>query len=39
MCQFKAKDSELKPYPLSLGNFSKDLTLNNMKNRIKRNFC
>ena len=29
--QFKAKDSELKPYLLCLGNISKDFTLNNMK--------
>ena len=29
--QFKAKDSEIKPYPLCLGNISKDFTLDNMK--------
>ena len=31
MCHFKAKDSEIKPYPLSLGNISKDFAINNMK--------
>ena len=31
ICQFKTKDPEPKPYPLYLGNFSKDFTLNNMK--------
>ena len=31
MYKFKAKDSEMKPYPLCLGNISKDFTLNNMK--------
>ena len=37
ICQFKAKHSEIKPYPLCLGNISKDFTLDNMKkNRIKR---
>ena len=29
--QFKAKNSEIKPYPLCLGNISKDFTPNNMK--------
>ena len=29
--QFKAKNSESKPYPLRLGNISKDFTANNMK--------
>ena len=29
--QFKAKDSEIKPYPLGLGNISKTFTLDNMK--------
>ena len=29
--QFKAKHSERKPYPLFLGNFLKDLTIDNMK--------
>ena len=29
--QFKAKDSEIKDYPLCLGNISKDFTINNMK--------
>ena len=31
MYQLKPKDSEMKPYPLSLGNISKDFTINNMK--------
>ena len=35
--QFKAKTSEIKDYALSLGNVSKDFTINNMnKSRIKR---
>ena len=29
--QFKAKDSEIKLYPLFLGNISKDFTINNVK--------
>ena len=29
--QFKAKDSEIKPYPLCLGNISKYFTANNTK--------
>ena len=29
--QFKSKDSDRKPYPLCLGNISKELTVNNMK--------
>lgn len=29
--QFKAKGSERKPYPLRLGNISKDFTVDNMK--------
>ena len=29
--QLKAKDLETKPYPLCLGNISKDFTHNNMK--------
>ena len=42
--QFQAKDSEIKKYPLCLGNISKDFTAKNTKkNRIKwiclRNFC
>ena len=42
--RFKGKKSEIKPYPLSLGNISKNFTANNMrKNRIKwiclRFFC
>ena len=37
MYQFKAKVSEIKPYPFCIGNISKIFTLNNMKkNRIKR---
>ena len=44
MYKFKSKDSEIKPHSLSLGNISKDFTINTMKrNRIKRNckksFC
>ena len=31
--QFKAKESEIKPYPLCLGNISKDFTVDNMKNK------
>ena len=34
--QFKAKNSEIKDYALFLGNISKDFTINNKKNRIKR---
>ena len=30
-CQFKAKDSEIKPYPLCLGKISKNFAINNMK--------
>ena len=43
--QFKAKDSEIKRYPLCLGNISGDFSANNMKkkNKIKwvfvRFFC
>ena len=41
--QFKAKSSEIKDYALYLGNISKDFTINNMTNRIKRSckffFC
>ena len=32
--KFKAKDSEIKDYALSLGNTSKEFTINNIKNRI-----
>ena len=35
--QFKAKDSEIKVYALCLGNSSKYLTINNIKNKFKRN--
>ena len=34
--QFNAKNSEIKDYALCLGNVSKDFTINNIKNRIKR---
>ena len=30
--KFKAKDSEMTTYPLSLGNISKDWSIDNMKN-------
>ena len=33
MYQFKAKDSEIKKYPLCLGSVSKDFTNNNMKKK------
>ena len=29
LCQFKTKDQETKPYPLCLGNYSKNFTFNN----------
>ena len=35
--QFKAKDVEIKNYPLCLGNVSKDFTVENIKKRIQRN--
>ena len=35
--QFKAKDSEIKDYALCLGNVSNNFTVNNIKNRIKKN--
>ena len=36
MYEFKAKDSEIKPYVLCLSNVSKDFTINNIKkNKIK----
>ena len=31
ICKFNAKDSEIVPYPLCLGNISKDFSLDNMK--------
>ena len=31
MYEFKAKDSEIKPYALCLSNVSKDFTINNIK--------
>ena len=39
--KFKAKDSEIKEYPLCLGNVSKDFTIDNMKKseiKVKHNF-
>ena len=36
--QFKAKDSEIKKYPLCLGNISGDFSANNMK-KIRLNGC
>ena len=33
--QFKAKDSEIKPYTLCLGKIPKHFTANNIKSRIK----
>ena len=39
--KFKAKDSEIKEYPLCLGNVSKDFTIDNMKKseiKVKYNF-
>ena len=33
MYQFKEKDSEIKPYPLCLGNTSKDFTLDNTEKK------
>ena len=33
VCQFKAKDSEIKDYTLCLGNISKDFTITNMKKK------
>ena len=35
MYQFKEKDSEIKPYPLCLGNTSKDFTLDNTEKKKK----
>ena len=34
ICQFKAKDSEVKICSLCLGNNSNDFTINNMKKRV-----
>ena len=31
MYQLKAKDSEIKSYPVCVGNISKDFTIDNMK--------
>ena len=31
--QFRPKDSEIKPYPICLGNISKDFTPGNMKKK------
>ena len=33
MYKFKAKDSEIKPYPLCLGNISNNFTINNRKKK------
>ena len=33
ICQFKAKEFEIKGYVLCLGNISKDFTINNMKKK------
>ena len=33
--QFKAKDSEIKPYILCLGNILKDFTIDNMKKKTR----
>ena len=37
MYQYKAKDSEIKPYPLCLGNISKMFTIDNIKKKKKHN--
>ena len=37
--QLKAKNSEIKPYSLCLGNISKDFTANNMKKTGNEYFC
>ena len=37
--QFKAKSSKVKPYPLCLGNISKDFTVNNVKKRLNGYVC
>ena len=34
LCQFKAKNSEIKNYALCLGTISKDFTINNMKKAV-----
>ena len=39
MHQFKAKASEIKPYPLCLGNISKDFTLVNMEKNMAKRKC
>ena len=31
ICKFKERDSEIVPYPLCLGNISKDFSVDNMK--------
>ena len=39
MYQFKAKGSQIKPYPLCLGNVLKHFTIDNMaKTRLKASF-
>ena len=37
--QFKAKDSEIKKYPLCLGNIPGDFWVNNMKKKTGLNEC
>ena len=34
--EFKAKDSEIKPFPLCLCNISKDFTIDNMKKVVQK---
>ena len=34
VCQFKAKDSEIKPYSLRLGNISKEFIVDDMTKRV-----
>ena len=38
MYQYKAKDSEIKPYPLFLGIISKDFTINIQKIGLKETY-
>ena len=37
--QFKAKDLEIKPYVLCLGNMVKNFAVNNMKNMLNEYLC
>ena len=39
ICEFRAKDSEIKIYSLRLGNTSKDFSANNMKKKTGLNGC